>query len=34
MLKTKSDMNLFNCSLRSLERSSVTAILLRRQSRS
>jgi hypothetical protein len=30
MLKTKSGMNLFNCSLRSLERSSGTAVLLRR----
>jgi hypothetical protein len=32
MLKTTSDMNLFNCTLRSLERSSVTAVLLRRHS--
>jgi hypothetical protein len=32
MLKTKSGMNLFNCSLRSLARSSVTAVLLRQHS--
>ena len=32
MLKTTSNMNLFNCTLRSLERSSVTAVLLRQHS--
>jgi hypothetical protein len=32
MLKTKSELNLFNCTLRSLERSSATAVLLRRHS--
>jgi hypothetical protein len=32
MLKNKSDMKLFNCTLRSLERSSATAVLLQRHS--
>jgi hypothetical protein len=32
MLKIKSDMNLFNFTLRSPERSSATAVLLRKQS--
>jgi hypothetical protein len=32
LLKTTSDMNVFNCTLRSLERPSVKAVVLRRHS--